>query len=149
MSYKIKFTPQANQDIKTAIAYIAFVINNPTAANTLYILTTGKIKNLQDFPEKYPLVGDIALAHQQIRWYIPVDNYLVFYKINKLKEEIQILRFLYTKSNWLAILKHNKQTSAYPQNYLKINIILTKKKVNINASKTMPKPVWFCFYGLI
>ncbi len=47
---------------------------------------------------------------------MPVDNYLIFYTIDETKRQIQILRFLYAKSNWLAILKHNKQSAAYPEN---------------------------------
>lgn len=127
MNYKIKFTPQADQDLKKAVAYIAFVINNPTAANALNILTISKLNTLPYFPEKYPLVSDIALAHQQIR-YIPVDNYLLFYRINKVKEEIQILRFLYAKSNWLAILKHNKQSTAYPENLFEDKHYINEEK---------------------
>lgn len=115
MSYKIKFTAPANQDILNAIQYIAFSLNNHTAAVSLNILVQAKINTLPDFPEKYPLVNDISLAHQQIH-YIPVDNYLVFYRINKAKEEIQILRFLYAKSNWLNILKTNKTNFNYPEN---------------------------------
>lgn len=113
MSYKIKFTAPANQDILKAIQYIAFSLNNPTAAVSLNILVQAKINSLPDFPEKYPLVNDISLAYQQIR-YIPVDNYLIFYKINK--NEIQILRFLYAKSNWLNILKTDKTNFNYPEN---------------------------------
>ena len=106
MSYKINFTAPAHQDIKNAVQYIAFTINNITAAISLNTLAYAKINTLPDFPEKYPLVNDISLAHYQIR-YIPVDNYLIFYRINKTKEEIQILRFLYAKSNWQNILKAN------------------------------------------
>lgn len=127
MSYTINFTAPARQDIKNAVQYIAFTLNNITAAISLNTLAYAKINTLPDFPEKYPLVSDISLAHYQIR-YIPVDNYLMFYRINKTKEEIQLLRFLYAKSNWQSILKANKTTVNYPEN-------LFENKHYINEAK--------------
>ena len=127
MSYKINFTAPARQDIKNAVQYIAFTINNITAAIALNTLAYAKINTLSDFPEKYPLVNDISLAHYQIR-YIPVDNYLIFYRINKTKEEIQILRFLYAKSNWQNILKVNKTIFNYPENLFKNKHYINEEK---------------------
>ncbi|PWM77768.1 MAG: type II toxin-antitoxin system RelE/ParE family toxin [Phascolarctobacterium sp.] len=115
MNYKIILAHQFSKDFESVYDYISFVLQNQTAAINITTLAQAKINTLPDFPEKYPLVNDISLAHKQIR-YIPVDNYLIFYRINKIKNEIQILRFLYAKSNWLNILKTNNTTFNYPEN---------------------------------
>lgn len=116
MSYTINLTAPALLDIQKALTYITLNLQNKTAADNLYITINSKINNLPNFPNKYPLVNDPKLLYQQIR-YIPVDNYLIFYSVNESEQQIQILRFLYAKSNWLAILKRNKHTSAYPKNF--------------------------------
>lgn len=115
MSYTINLTAPALLDIQKALTYITLNLQNKTAADNLYITINSKINNLPNFPNKYPLVTDPKLLYQQIR-YIPVDNYLIFYSVNESEQKIQILRFLYAKSNWLAILKRNKQSTAYPEN---------------------------------
>ena len=115
MSYTINITAPALLDIKKALTYITLNLQNKTSADNLYITINSKINNLPNFPNKYPLVTDPKLLYQQIR-YIPVDNYLIFYSVNESEQQIQILRFLYAKSNWPAILKRNKQSTAYPEN---------------------------------
>ena len=129
MNYKIILAHQFSKDFESVYDYIAFVLQNQTAAINITALAQAKINTLPDFPEKYPLISDISLAHQQIR-YIPVDNYLVFYRINKNKNEIQILRFLYAKSNWLNILKTNKTNFNYPE-----NLFEDKHYINENREK--------------
>lgn len=115
MSYTINLTAPALLDIQKALTYITLNLQNKTATDNLYITINSKINNLPNFPNKYPLVNAPKLLYQQIR-YIPVDNYLIFYSVNESEQQIQILRFLYAKSNWLAILKRNKQSTAYPEN---------------------------------
>lgn len=127
MSYTINITVPALLDIQKALTYIVLNLQNKTAADNLYITINSKINNLPNFPNKYPLVNDPKLLYQQIR-YIPVDNYLIFYIIDEAKRQIQILRFLYAKSNWLSILKHNKQSAAYPENLFEDKHYINEEK---------------------
>lgn len=127
MSYTINLTAPALLDIQKALTYITLNLQNKTAADNLYITINSKINNLPNFPNKYPLVNDPKLLYQQIR-YIPVDNYLIFYSVNESEQQIQILRFLYTKSNWLAILKRNKQSTAYPENLFEDKHYINEEK---------------------
>lgn len=127
MSYTINLTAPALLDIQKALTYIALNLQNKTAADNLYITINSKINNLPNFPNKYPLVNDPKLLYQQIR-YIPIDNYLIFYSVNESEQQIQILRFLYAKSNWLAILKHNKQSTAYPENLFEDKHYINEEK---------------------
>lgn len=127
MSYTINLTAPALLDIQKALTYITLNLQNKTAADNLYITINSKINNLPNFPNKYPLVTDPKLLYQQIR-YIPVDNYLIFYSVNESEQQIQILRFLYAKSNWLAILKRNKQSTAYPENLFEDKHYINEEK---------------------
>lgn len=127
MNYKIILASQFSKDFEDVYDYIAYVLQNQTAAINITALAQATINSLPDFPEKYPLVNDISLAYYKIR-YIPIDNYLIFYRINKTKEEIQILRFLYAKSNWQNILKANKTTFNYPENLFENKHYINEEK---------------------
>lgn len=70
------------------------------------MLTTEKIGELTQMPEKLRLVDDPVLAVWGIR-FIRVNNYLAFYTIDEDKKVVIIVRFLYQKSNWNTILRQD------------------------------------------
>jgi plasmid stabilization system protein ParE len=63
-----------------------------------------QINSLSDFPEKFRLVDDPVLASWGIRFVI-VNGYLAFYTISEEENLIIVVRFLFQKSNWNAILR--------------------------------------------
>ncbi|MBQ3664711.1 MAG: type II toxin-antitoxin system RelE/ParE family toxin [Lachnospiraceae bacterium] len=103
MSYSIHITSTAERDIIQTADYIEFILKNPTAAKHLLDAATEQINSLADFPEKFRLVDDPVLASWGIRFII-VNNYFAFYTIDKEKQIVIIVRFLYRKSNWNSIL---------------------------------------------
>ena len=104
MSYSIHITATAERDLLRAADYIEFNLKNPTAADHLLDTATEQINSLSDMPEKYHLVDDPVLASWKIRFII-VNNYLAFYIIDKEKQTVIVVRFLYQKSNWNSILR--------------------------------------------
>ena len=104
MSYNIHITATAERDILRAADYIEFTLKNPTAADHLLDVATEQINSLADMPEKLRLVDDPVLASWGIRFII-VNNYLAFYTIDKEKQMVIVIRFLYQKSNWNSILR--------------------------------------------
>lgn len=104
MSYIIHITKAAERDIMRAADHIEFNLKNPTAADHLLDVTTEQINSLADMSQKFRLVDDPVLANWGIRFVI-VNNYLAFYTINEEKQMVIIVRFLYQKSNWNAILR--------------------------------------------
>ena len=104
MSYKIHITTTAERDILRAADYIEFTLKKPTAADHLLDVATDKINSLADMPEKFRLEDDPVLASWDIRFII-VNNYLAFYTIDKEKQMVIVIRFLYQKSNWNSILR--------------------------------------------
>lgn len=104
MSYIIHITATAERDIMRAADYIEFNLKNPTAADHLLDVATKQINSLADMPQKFRLVDDPVLASWEIR-YVIVNNYLAFYTIDEEKQMVIVVRFLYQKSNWNAILR--------------------------------------------
>ena len=104
MSYIIHITATAERDIMRAADYIEFSLKNPTAADHLLDVAAEQINSLADMPQKFRLVDDPVLASWEIR-YVIVNNYLAFYTINEEKQMVIVVRFLFQKSNWNAILR--------------------------------------------
>ena len=63
-----------------------------------------QIHSLSDFPEKFRLVDDPVLASWGIRLVV-VNGYLAFYTISEQDNLVIVIRFLFQKSNWNAILR--------------------------------------------
>lgn len=104
MSYQLHITSTAEHDITRAADYIEFVLKNPDAADSLLDAVTEGIASLSHLPEKFRLVDDPVLASWGIR-FVPINNYLAFYLIDKDRQLVSIVRFLYQKSNWNSILR--------------------------------------------
>ena len=104
MKYNIHITDKAESDLIKAADYIEFTLLNPKAANDLLDKTEEEIGKLAFMPEKHQPVDDPILASWGIRL-ITVNNYLAFYLIDESSKTVHIVRFLYGKRNWVAILR--------------------------------------------
>lgn len=104
MRYIIHITSTAERDIMRAADYIEFNLKNLSAADHLLDETTEQINALADMPQKFRPVDDPVLASWGIRIVI-VSNYLAFYTIDEEKQMVIVVRFLFQKSNWNAILR--------------------------------------------
>ncbi len=104
MSYRIHITSTAERDIMGAADYIEFTLKNPSAADNLLEVVEAQINSLSELPEKFRLVDDPVLASWDIR-FVVINNHLAFYTIDKETQTVTIVRFLYQKSNWNAILR--------------------------------------------
>jgi plasmid stabilization system protein ParE len=104
MSYDIHITSAAERDFIRAADYIEFNLKNSKAADDLLDEAEKQINSLSDFPEKFRMVDDPVLASWGIRFVI-VKGYLAFYTISEKYNRVIIVRFLFQKSNWNAILR--------------------------------------------
>ena len=104
MNYNIHITATAKRDMINASDHIEFVLKNPKAADDLLDEAELQINSLSDFPEKFRLADDPVLASWGIR-FIVVKGYLAFYVISEEIKQVTIVRFLFQKSNWTAILR--------------------------------------------
>jgi plasmid stabilization system protein ParE len=104
MSYDIHITSAAERDLIRAADHIEFNLKKPKAADNLLDEAEKQINSLSDFPEKFRLVDDSVLASWGIRFVI-IKGYLAFYTISEEDNRVIIVRFLFQKSNWNAILR--------------------------------------------
>jgi len=74
------------------------------AAENLIRETLKKLNAKKENPRIRPLVQDKYLASLGYRL-ISVKNYMIFYIIGEDDEHIKVIRFLYSKRNWMNILK--------------------------------------------
>ena len=110
MKYKINVARTATQDINRTTSYIMNQLKNPVAARSLLKNAIACIDSLETLPARHPIVDEPILAAQQLR-FVPVHGYLLFYRIDDTAQTVHVLRFLYGKSNWTAILKTDFSTT--------------------------------------
>lgn len=104
MTYQIRITNTAERDLLSAADHIEFVLKNPKAADELLDEAQAQINSLHEFPERCKVVDDPVLNSWGIR-YIIIKNYLAFFIIDETKKEVNVIRFLFQKSNWKSILR--------------------------------------------
>ena len=99
--YSIEYSKDAKQDLVDIKKYIKYNLNEPHTANKLITKIRKEIDNLPLNPEIYSIIDDDIIKRLELRKII-VGNYIVFYRI--LKSKIQIVRIMYGRSNWIALL---------------------------------------------
>ena len=94
MIYEVTITDQADADLRGIYEYIAFeLLSSDNAAGQLDRLEE-HIIGLEEFPEKFR-------PYEKEPWYsrglrvMPVDNYLVFYILDKDAGIVTVIRVMY------------------------------------------------------
>lgn len=110
MSNKFSYylTPLAEQDIDSALDYIANQLCNGQAASDLFAKIENAIKNICIFPYSsadctYFLVSDENIRH------VLIDNYVLIYEIKEQAKQINILRFRYTRMDLTQLQLRNEE----------------------------------------
>jgi plasmid stabilization system protein ParE len=106
MSYQVNLTGPARRDIQRAAEYIHGDLKNPIAALRLLDSAESALFGLRETPCIHPLVRDEFLAAQGIRW-VSVRNYTFFFIVREETRRVVVLRFLYARRNWSAILQED------------------------------------------
>jgi plasmid stabilization system protein ParE len=107
MNYSLNITDIAEEDILSTVRYIANVLKNSIAANTLLDEIEKHEKILEDTPGIYPFVHDEYLAGRGLK-YVKIKNYLLFYIIDEKNEIVNVIRFLYGRRDWKNILRNSE-----------------------------------------
>jgi addiction module RelE/StbE family toxin len=103
MIYQVITTKRAFNDMDEISGYIANVLNAPQAADRLISDIEQQITKLNQMPYKFALVTNERLAQQGVRK-IPINNYLVFYRVNERLHKVIVMRVLYSARNWVNLL---------------------------------------------
>ena len=102
-NYSVMMSAAAAEDIGVIADYIANTLLEPeTAAKLIGRLKTA-VNSLETMPERHPLVADTYLALRGIRTVL-VDNYCVFYAVNRAEHTVNIIRVIYTKRAWEKLI---------------------------------------------
>ena len=103
--YRVTITLPAENDLRSAISYIADELKNPLAAQRLLGKVEKIVGTLSSMPLRHDLVSDEYLRQLGIRS-IPIDNYLVFYIVRDEEETVVVVRILYARRDWQNILNY-------------------------------------------
>lgn len=103
MIYHVSITRRALLDMDKIHLYITGEIHAPQAADDLINEIEQRITELKQMPNKYALVADERLSRRGIRK-IPVNNYLVFYRVNEQAKTVTVIRVLFGSRDWVNLL---------------------------------------------
>ena len=94
MIYEVTITEQANADLRKIYEYIAFELLSPDNAAGQLDRLEENIIGLEQFPEKYRAY-DKEPWHSRGMRVMSVDNYLVFYILDKDAGLVTVIRVMY------------------------------------------------------
>ena len=106
MIYEVTTTEQANADLRKIYEYIAFELLWPENAAGQLDRLEENIIGLEQFPEKYRAY-DKEPWHSRGMRVMPVDNYLVFYILDKDAGLVTVIRVMYEGRDVDTQLKNN------------------------------------------
>ncbi|MEW6621746.1 MAG: type II toxin-antitoxin system RelE/ParE family toxin [Bacillota bacterium] len=103
MKYNLVIAEAAEADLDGIVDYISYELKEPTTALKQLARIQEAMATLEELPERYSLVQDKYLAAKGIRK-LPIDNYLLFYTVNKSTNTVNIVRVLHGRRDWESIL---------------------------------------------
>ena len=102
-NYRIKISDLAQQDIRNTAIYIRDELLEPEFAENVTEAILQGIFTLEVMPARIPLVRDERLANMQIRGF-PIKNHIAFFRIDEDEKMVEVVRVLYSRRDWQAIL---------------------------------------------
>lgn len=96
-------TPASLNDLDSIYRYITINLQSDISARNLLDKIEERILQLELFPYSCEFVQDEALKSKGYRKLI-IDNYIAFYKVNEIEEQVVIMRVLYGSQNYKGIL---------------------------------------------
>ena len=102
-NYSLKFTPKAGKDLEQIYVYISEKLFNDIAANNLLEKIENSIISLKEFPCSGSLISDELLKSKGYRKLV-VENYIVFYLVNKSEKQVVVMRILYNAQKYQNFL---------------------------------------------
>ena len=103
MKYDVILETTAVLDLYSIMDYITHVLKAPDAARRVALSIEDEIMALDSMPLRHRIVADEPYATYGVRL-MPVENYTVFYIVDEVKWQVHVLRVLYSRRNWRAIL---------------------------------------------
>ncbi len=102
--YKVVIEASAEKDLDDVFQYICEDLYAPDAANRLFLKFKESIFSLSTLPFRHRLVKEEPFRMMGIRS-IPIENYNVFYSVEEKERTVKVLRILYYRREWHAIIE--------------------------------------------
>ena len=103
MEYELIITESANNDLDSIFSYILNSLCNPKAANDFADLIEQKYEEIIKYPFMFEESRDNILRCKGYRR-IPVNNYVILYKVTEESKEVIITRIFYGGQNYSEYL---------------------------------------------
>lgn len=94
MIYSVKISAQAEEDLKSIFEYIAFDLMSLQNANAQLGRLESNILKLKGMPERFKAYDKEPWLSRGLR-VMSVDNYLVFYILDKEAQIVTVIRVMY------------------------------------------------------
>jgi len=105
--YSLNISKLAENDISSALTYIAKVLAAPMAADKLLDEIEKYEEILEDTPSIYKRVPDEYLAELGLR-YVIIKNFMMFFTVNEEERTVNVIRFLYGRRDWKYLLRQGE-----------------------------------------
>ena len=103
MTYHIKITRQAQEQMREIVRYIAYELKAPETAMRFLELLEENIASLSELPQRIPLTKEEPWRSLGIH-NMTVKNYLVYFWINEENCTVQVTAVIYEKRNQRDLL---------------------------------------------
>ena len=87
-------------DFEKIIHYITNKLKNPEGSLWLTELFEKKFNSIVSFPYAYPVIVDAKLEIDELRK-CSLNNYLIIYYINEELEQVEVVRIVYQREDFL------------------------------------------------
>lgn len=93
-SYSVVYSPKAKDDLKEIYSYIAFTLLVPDTAKGQVDRIRKTIRSLGFMPSRNPVVDWEPWKSMEMHK-LPVDNFVIFYTVDKSTMIVTIIRIVY------------------------------------------------------
>ena len=104
MSYQVRITDTAKQDLREIAFYIAERAMDKEAAKRFVMELQAECKRLVDFPQGGAMPKDRILRSFEFR-YIVHKDYLIFYSIDEEHKTVNVLAIFNSKKDYLRVMR--------------------------------------------
>jgi len=108
--YKVIVLPEAQQDMREIILYIAYELAAPQAAINLQIALNEAINSLSMMPDRIKIVDEHPWREVGVRR-ICIKNYYIYFLISEKENLVQIMAVIYSGCDQKNILNYMSKTA--------------------------------------
>ncbi|NLO41109.1 MAG: type II toxin-antitoxin system RelE/ParE family toxin [Ruminiclostridium sp.] len=101
--YKLRISELAHSDLDGIVSYIAIVLSNPVAASNFMKELEKHYGHLKNNPYMYEMCNNLRLQRENYRR-VPINNYVLIYKVNEEDKIINIYRIFYGRQDYLKLI---------------------------------------------